>query len=98
MRNRSSILACQKRIQTKEMERNEKIELDIHRSTTSKGLERDKRKSQSRISEKAQKAERYRLMKLAIDWNCVDAAREFLFKNSLDNLMVKQSLHSRYSS
>ena len=56
---------------------------------TSKQLKRDLRKVHSHVSEKTEKAERFRLLKLAIDWDCIDIAKELLFKNSLDNIMVK---------
>jgi hypothetical protein len=49
---------------------------------------RQKLKSRFRIGQKDQKATRSRLLKLAIDWNCIDVAKEFIFKNSLNHIMV----------
>jgi hypothetical protein len=49
---------------------------------------RQKSKSRFRISQKDQKAERFRLLKLAMDWDCIDVAKEFIFKNSLNHIMV----------
>jgi hypothetical protein len=53
-------------------------------------IERNEQKSQSRVHviEKNQKAERKKLLKLAMDWNCIDAAKELIFQNSLDNILV----------
>ncbi len=45
--------------------------------------------SYSRISRKEQNSERSRLLDLAMDWNCIDVAKEFIFKNSLDNILVR---------
>jgi hypothetical protein len=33
--------------------------------------------------------ERDPLLELAMDWNCIDVAKEFVFENSLDNIIVK---------
>ena len=70
----------------------------MERRTTSKEVERDMKKSHSLISEQAQRAERFRLMKLAMDWDCFDVAKEFLLSNSLDNIMVKELIFPRYFS
>lgn len=41
------------------------------------------------FSKHNQDAIRSQLLKLAMDWNCIDKARECVFKNSLDFIVVK---------
>lgn len=43
---------------------------------------------QIRIKEKEDQAERTRLLQLAMDWDCIDIAKEFIFQSSLDNILV----------
>lgn len=43
---------------------------------------------QIRIKEKEDRAERTRLLQLAMDWDCIDIAKEFIFQSSLDNILV----------
>ncbi|CAF4944666.1 unnamed protein product, partial [Rotaria sp. Silwood1] len=42
------------------------------------------------ILKKEQKIERKRLLTLAMNWNCIHIAKEFIFQNSLDNIMNKK--------
>ena len=44
--------------------------------------------SVSRINQNNLKAEQTALLYLAMDWNCIDVAREFIFQNSLANILV----------
>lgn len=44
--------------------------------------------SLSDVSKKEKNAERTRLLDLAMDWNCINTARELIFQNSLDNILV----------
>jgi len=46
-------------------------------------------KARFRISRKEEKSQRSRLLDLAMNWNCIDVAKEFIFKNSLDNILVR---------
>lgn len=66
------------------------------KTTSSNKFVQYKKKSYYLVSEKAQKAARFRLLKLAMDWNCVDVAREFIFKNSLSNILVTVSIRCCY--
>ncbi|CAF1153213.1 unnamed protein product [Rotaria sordida] len=42
------------------------------------------------IRKKEQKIDRIRLLKLAMSWDCIDIAKEFIFQNSLDNILSKK--------
>jgi hypothetical protein len=66
------------------------VEIDQQTSEESHIIKQKRQKSKSRfhISQKDQKATRSRLLKLAIDWDCIDVAKEFIFKNSLNHIMV----------
>jgi len=65
-------------------------EIDPQRSGDGHNVvqKRQKLKSRFRISQKDQKAERSRLLNLAIDWNRIDVAKEFILQNSLNHIMV----------
>jgi hypothetical protein len=52
--------------------------------------------SLSRINQKDLKAEQTVLLDLAMDWNCIDVAREFIFQNSLANILVLDILFYFY--
>jgi len=41
------------------------------------------------INKKDQSAQRSQLLQLAMDWDCIDVAKEFILQNSLDNILVK---------
>lgn len=87
----STILVVSQRLsKRREDERNDEAELTRTRLkiTTTSGQTNRKLKAHSRISENDRKAERSRLLDLAMDWNCVNIAKEFVFKNSLTNIMV----------
>jgi hypothetical protein len=38
--------------------------------------------------EKGETVERTPLLELAMDWDCIDVAKEFVFQNSLENISV----------
>jgi hypothetical protein len=38
---------------------------------------------------KDQNAQRSQLLELAMDWDCVDVAKELILQNSLDNILVR---------
>jgi hypothetical protein len=45
--------------------------------------------SRQHITKKDQNAQRSQLLQLAMDWDCIDVAKEFILQNSLDNILVK---------
>jgi hypothetical protein len=51
-------------------------------------LEKYESQSSYRISRKDNKAEQSKLLDLAMDWNCIDEAKEFIFRNSSDHILV----------
>jgi hypothetical protein len=65
-------------------------EIDQNRSGITRRSEQERQELKSRfcISEKDQKAERTRLLNLALNWDCIDVAKEFIFKNSFDHIIV----------
>jgi hypothetical protein len=44
--------------------------------------------TQSDFKEKEEIVERTPLLELAMDWDCIDVAKEFVFQNSLENISV----------
>lgn len=48
----------------------------------------EKIQNSSEIIKKEKLAEGSKLLKLAMNWNCVQIAREFIFRNSLNNVLV----------
>jgi hypothetical protein len=81
------VLARQKLSKRKE---NDLVEIPQGRSQLPPNPKRKKIESKARFSirQKEQNSERSRLLDLAMDWKCIDAAKEFIFKNSLDNILV----------
>ncbi len=45
--------------------------------------------SRQNVSKKDQNAQRSQLLKLAMDWKCIDVAKELILQNSLDNILVR---------
>ena len=41
------------------------------------------------INKKDQSSQRSQLLVLAMDWNCIDGAKELILQNSLDNILVR---------
>jgi hypothetical protein len=83
--------ARQKLSKRKENEQNDAVERKPRRSKATHDTEIEKYESQSRsrISQKGQNAERSTLLDLAMDWKCIDVAKEFIFQSSLDNILVR---------
>ncbi|UJR26318.1 hypothetical protein I4U23_007656 [Adineta vaga] len=50
---------------------------------------RQHHKSHDSIYQKEQNAERSQLLDVAMDWNCIDAAKEWIFRGALDNILDK---------
>jgi hypothetical protein len=41
------------------------------------------------VTKKDQNAQRSQLLTLAMDWDCIDVAKELILENSLDNILVR---------
>lgn len=73
---------------------NEKDKQVTAKSSRRRNVEEQHR---NRIEEKEDRAERTRLLQLAMDWDCVDVAKEFIFQSSLDNILVgRGNLHTQF--
>ena len=44
--------------------------------------------SRQNVNKKDQNAQRSQLLQLAMDWDCIDVAKELILQNSLDNILV----------
>ena len=83
------VSARQKLFQRKEAEENRKEQ----RRNKRKKLEQQRTVQDARPSlddneRHEQRDDRSDLLKLAMRWNCIDAAKELILKNSLENIMV----------
>ncbi|CAF3415902.1 unnamed protein product [Rotaria sp. Silwood2] len=76
----------------KELERNDEIEMNkqLLKKSNLKDKIIDEHTNNLKIMKKDQDAERTRLLYLAMQWNSIDIAREFIFRNSLDNILTKE--------
>lgn len=45
--------------------------------------------SQYSIDRKEQNAERFKLLRIAMAWNCIEAAKEWIFRGSLNHILVR---------
>jgi len=45
--------------------------------------------SRQDVTKKDQNAQRSQLLTLAMDWDCIDVAKELILENSLDNILVR---------
>lgn len=46
--------------------------------------------SQEDVKKKDRNAQSTKLLELAMDWNCIDVAKELILKNSLDNILASR--------
>jgi len=60
----------------------------IKHLSTSHGKERQTNSRQN-VNKKDQNAQRSQLLQLAMDWDCIDVAKELILQNSLDNILVR---------
>ncbi len=67
----------------------------IKHPPTSHGKERQT-SSRHNVNKKDQNAQRSQLLQLAMDWNCIDVAKELILQNSLDNILVR-IFNNKYS-
>ena len=84
--------ARQKILNRKEIEQKE-IDRRNQSGQSSSTADRDRKRiaaSQRQINKQRQRAERVKLLELAMNWNCIDVARELILKNSLDNILVRR--------
>ena len=51
--------------------------------------ENDEMESQYSIDRKEQNAERSKLLRIAMAWNCIEAAKEWIFRGSLNHILVR---------
>ncbi len=84
-------LARQQYFERKENDQNDTIEMSqrkIKHLSTSHGKERQTNSRQN-VNKKDQNAQRSQLLQLAMDWDCIDVAKELILQNSLDNILVR---------
>lgn len=84
-------LARQEYFKRKENSQNETMERKQQSVKPPMG-EKDKQRqmnSNQIVNKKDQNAQRSQLLQLAMDWDCVDVAKELILQNSLDNILVR---------
>ncbi|CAF2638466.1 unnamed protein product [Rotaria sp. Silwood2] len=78
----------------KENEEQDKMELNQRRSKRNPNI--DDKIHQSRIYQDVKKiddiAQRSQLLELAMDWDCIEVARELILENSLNNILKKDEI------
>ncbi len=84
-------LARQKYFERKESDQNDTLEMSQRKFKLPPTSETKKRQSNSRqsVNRKDRNAQRSQLLTLAMDWDCVDVAKELILQNSLDNILVR---------
>lgn len=45
--------------------------------------------SRQNVNKRDQNAQRSQLLQLAMDWDCIDVAKQLILQNSLDNILVR---------
>jgi len=91
-------LARQKYFERKENDQIDTIEMSqrkIKHPPASHGKERQT-SSRHNVNKKDQNAQRSQLLQLAMDWDCIDVAKELILQNSLDNILVR-IFNNKYS-
>jgi hypothetical protein len=61
----------------------------VKSATTSQAKQRQTNSRQN-VTKKDQNAQRSQLLQLAMDWDCIDVAKELILQNSLDNILVRK--------
>lgn len=89
----STLVAQQRRINRKEAEQEE---LERRQQARLKSAPDDitKKKqavSQAQVNRKTRISQRTELLELAMNWNCIDVAKELILKNSLENIIVSSN-------
>ncbi|CAF4804540.1 unnamed protein product, partial [Rotaria socialis] len=87
---RSICKSRKKYFEKKETDQNDAIESNLRKLKPLPSSQDRKRQSNARhnINRKDQIAQRTQLLQLAMDWNCIDVAKELILENSLDNILV----------
>ncbi|CAF3302297.1 unnamed protein product, partial [Rotaria sp. Silwood2] len=83
-------LARQKYFKRKENDQNDAIDMYQRKFKPPPNSQDKKRQSSARqnVNKKDQNAQRSQLLLLAMDWNCIDVAKELILQNSLDCIFV----------
>jgi hypothetical protein len=84
-------LARQKYVERKENDQNDALEMSQRKykpPPTSHARQRQTSSLQN-VNKKDRNAQRSQLLQLAMDWDCVDVAKELILQNSLDNILVR---------
>ncbi|CAF4317694.1 unnamed protein product, partial [Adineta steineri] len=82
----------QKYFERKESEQNDAIEI-LHRKSKPSQTPHVKQHhtdSRQNVNRRDQNAQRSQLLQLAMDWDCIDVAKELILQNSLDNILNKE--------
>ncbi|CAF1334310.1 unnamed protein product, partial [Rotaria sp. Silwood1] len=89
---RSICKSHQKHFENKEKVQNDDIEIKLRKFKTS--IDSPDRQRQSNVREyvnnNSRNAQRSNLLRLAMNWNCIDVAKELILKSSLNNIMNKE--------
>ena len=84
--------AQQKYFERREMDQEDVMNMrhrKFHPSTTSETIQRHTTAT-SNVHKRDQIAQRSDLLLLAMDWNCIDVAKELILQNSIDNILVRR--------
>ncbi|CAF3378524.1 unnamed protein product, partial [Rotaria sp. Silwood2] len=86
---RSICKSRQKYFKRKENDQNDAIDMYQRKFKPPPNSQDKKRQSSARqnVNKKDQNAQRSQLLLLAMDWNCIDVAKELILQNSLDNIL-----------
>ncbi|CAF1276333.1 unnamed protein product [Rotaria magnacalcarata] len=89
---RSICKSRKKYFERKETDQNDTLESNLRKLKPLPNSQDKKRQSNARrnVNRKDQNAQRTQLLQLAMDWNCIDVAKELILENSLDNILNKE--------
>ncbi|CAF4153268.1 unnamed protein product [Adineta steineri] len=81
----------QKYFERKERDENETMErsLRTYKPQPTADVKQHHVDSRRHVNRRDQNAQRSQLLKLAMNWNCIDIAKELILQNSLDNILVR---------
>ncbi|CAF1116563.1 unnamed protein product, partial [Adineta steineri] len=82
----------QKYFERKESDENDAIEIRQRKYKPQPTIHVKQHHTDSRqhVNRRDQNAQRSQLLQLAMDWNCIDVAKELILQNSLDNILNKE--------
>ncbi|CAF4051819.1 unnamed protein product, partial [Rotaria sordida] len=89
---RSICKSRQKYFERKETDQNDTIDTNQRKFKPPLNSQDKKRQANARqnVHKKDRNAQRSQLLLLAMDWNCIDVAKELILQNSLDNILNKE--------